>query len=482
MASKSLQGVLHTQLFINNAYVECKNSKKISVFNPATGDLVSDEIPVAGEWDVDAAVKAANDAFKLGSPWRTMSNIDRRDLLLRFADLLYRDRENLAYLTRLTLGSPYEAFGKREINTAIQNFRYYAGWIDKFSGESFPADDGFFKIVRNEPLGVVAGIIPWNGPLASTGLKAAPALATGNVFILKPSEKAPLMAAALGKLIIEAGFPPGVFQVLQGDGSTGALLASHMKVAKISFTGSIPTGKVVQKLAAQSNLKRVTLELGGKSPAVVFDDANLENAVEWCVNAITVNSGQICFASSRVYVQEGIYDKFLERYLESMRAKTKLLGDPENVQNSIGPVVDRAQFDRIMSIIGTAQQEKQGTLGYYIEPAVFTDTLPDSNIYKEEIFGPVAVLNKFKTEQEIIDKSNDSRYGLMAGVFTQDINRALRVGSAFDSGVVGVNCISTINISCPFGGTKESGIGREQGANALKCYTEPKTILVNLTY
>ncbi|KAH6682825.1 aldehyde dehydrogenase domain-containing protein [Halenospora varia] len=461
-------------------------------FNPATGDLVTDKIPVAGERDVDAAVTAANAAFALGSPWRTMSNVDRRNLLLKFADLLDRDREHLAYLTRITLGAPYVAFGKGEIDTAIENFRYYAGWIDKFAGESFPADDGFFKIVRYEPLGVVAGIIPWNGPLASTGLKAAPALATGNVFILKPSEKAPLMAAALGKLIIEAGFPPGVFQVLSGDGSTGALLASHMKVAKISFTGSIPTGKTVQKLAAQSNLKRVTLELGGKSPAVVFDDANLENAVQWCVNAITINSGQICFASSRVYVQEGIYDRFLKSFQQAMLEKTKMLGDPEKNETSIGPVVDKAQFDRIINIINAAQTENQGTLlmggkasgtkGYYIEPAIFTDTQLDANIYKEEIFGPVVVLNRFKTEKEIIDRSNDSKYGLMAGVFTQDINRALRVSSAFDSGVVGVNCVSLINISCPFGGTKESGIGREQGAHALRCYTEPKTILVNLNY
>ncbi|OBT39699.1 hypothetical protein VE00_09968 [Pseudogymnoascus sp. WSF 3629] len=476
-----------TRLFINNEYVDCQNPKKISVYNPTTEELVSDQIPVAGERDVDAAVAAANAAFV---KWRAWPGAKRRQLLLKFADLLERDQEELSFLTRLTLGAPYLAFGQGEIQTAVENFRYFAGWIDKFAGESFPQDDGFYKIVRNEPLGVVAGIIPWNGPLASVGLKAAPALATGNVFILKPSEKTPLMAAALGKLIIEAGFPPGVFQVLSGDGSTGALLASHMNVAKVSFTGSVQTGKTVQILAAQSNLKRVTLELGGKSPAVIFDDANLENATEWCVNTMTVNSGQICFAPSRVYCQAGIYDRFLELYAKKFSAKK--MGNPENKDTSLGPVIDKAQYDRIVSMITTAESENQGTLlqggrgtsgkGFFIQPAIFVDTKENATIYKDEIFGPVVVINRFETEEEVVAKSNNSKYGLMAGVFTQDINRALRVSSAFDSGVVGINCISTINISCPFGGTKESGIGREQGSAALRCYTEPKTVLINLTY
>ncbi|KAH8782710.1 aldehyde dehydrogenase domain-containing protein [Diaporthe sp. PMI_573] len=475
----------HTQLFINNQV-------KISVYNPANGDLVSDKIPVAGKDDVDAAVDAANAAFAAGSPWRKMTLVRRREILLRFADILERDQERLAELTRVTLGAPYLPFGKSEIDTAVENFRYYAGWVDKNAGQHFPADDGFYKIVRNEPLGVVSGIIPWNGPLASVGLKAAPALATGNVFILKPSEKTPFMAAELGRLILEAGFPPGVFQVLTGDGSTGALLAAHMRVAKVSFTGSIATGKAVQVLAAKSNLKRVTLELGGKSPAVVFNDADLQNAINWTVNALLTNTGQICFAATRVYVQSGIYDGFVEAYAKATEDKKKTIGDPEKKGTEIGPVVDKAQFDRIMGIIKTAKSEKQGTLhcggkqigteGYYIEPTIFTDTRGDAMIYKDEIFGPVVVINKFETEEEILARANDSKYGLMAGVFTQDINRALRVSSAFDSGVVGVNCISTISATCPFGGTKESGIGRECGEHALRAYTEPKTVLINLNY
>ncbi|KAL2826258.1 aldehyde dehydrogenase domain-containing protein [Aspergillus cavernicola] len=480
------------QLFINNCYVTCVNQTKLSVFNPATGDLVSDQIPVAGPDDVDSAVRAANAAFAAGSEWRRMTFPERQKILFRFADILEANQEYLASLTRLTLGAPYLPFGQAEIATAIGCFRYYAGWVDKFAGQSFPADDGFYKIVRNEPLGVVAGIIPWNGPLASVGLKAAPALAAGNVFILKPSEKTPLAAAALGKLAIEAGFPPGVFQVLLGDGSTGALLASHMDVNKVSFTGSVATGKAVQVLAAKSNLKRCTLELGGKSPAVVFNDADLANAVQWCVNGLTTNSGQICFAASRVYVQEGIYDTFIAAYRAAFEAKRSVIGDPDAANSQLGPVVDKAQYDRIMGIIENAKQEDDGTLlvggqplfskGYYIEPAIFTDTKHDASIYKEEIFGPVVVINKFKTEEEVLARSNASKYGLMAGVFTQDINRALRMSSSFDSGVVGINCISTIHFSCPFGGTKESGLGREMGVNALMAYTEPKTVLINLNY
>ncbi|OAL53135.1 aldehyde dehydrogenase [Pyrenochaeta sp. DS3sAY3a] len=476
-----------TQLFINNELMVFR----ISIYNPANGELVSDKIPVAGEDDVNEAVEFANEAFALDSPWRRMTNPERQKILLKFADLLEANQEHLAKLTRVTLGAPYTPFGQGEIGTAIGCFRYYAGWVDKYGGQTFPADDGVYKIVRNEPLGVVAGIIPWNGPMASVGLKAAPALATGNVFILKPSEKTPLMAAELGKLILEAGFPPGVFQVLTGDGSTGSLLASHMKVAKVSFTGSIPTGKAVQVMAAKSNLKRVTLELGGKSPAMIFDDADLENAVKWTVNALTTNSGQICFAATRLYVQAGIYNSFLEKYVAALKAKNDVIGDPEKNGVEIGPVVDKAQYDRINGIIADAKAKKEGTLlhgggvrsmGYYIEPAVFTNTTASATIYKEEIFGPVVVINKFQDENEIIARANDSRYGLMAGVFTQDIQRALKVSSAVDSGVVGVNCISTITFSCPFGGTKESGLGREMGEYALRSYTEPKTVLINLNY
>ena len=337
--------------------MDSKHAKKLELFNPKDGSPIANDVALAGEQDVDAAVAAAEAAFP---SWRKTLPTARRDMMLKLADLIVENGKVLAELTRITLGAPFGSFGSFEINLAAEGFRYYAGWIDKFAGETYPQDDGFLKIVRNEPLGVTAGIIPWNGPLGNVGMKAGPALATGNTFILKPSEKTPFAALALGYLIKEAGFPPGVFQILSGDGSTGALLASHMKVRKISFTGSTGTGRKIQEMAAKSNLKRITLELGGKSPAVVFDDCNLENAITWCVNAITANTGQVCFAASRVYVQEGIYDKFVEGYKKAMEERAGTIGDPDAESTVMGPLVDKAQYDRVTGFIQRGQS--QGTL------------------------------------------------------------------------------------------------------------------------
>ncbi|CAK7224669.1 hypothetical protein SCUCBS95973_005596 [Sporothrix curviconia] len=478
---------LPKKLFINNEYVASKNAKKLELYNPKNGEFVANDVALGGEEDVEAAVAAAEAAFPA---WRKVAPRERRDMMNKFADLLEANGLALAELTRLTLGAPFGAFGSFEINLCAEGFRYFAGWIDKFSGETYPQDDGFLKIVRNEPLGVTAGIIPWNGPIGNVGMKAGPALATGNCFILKPSEKTPFAALALGDLIREAGFPPGVFQILTGDGSTGALLASHMKVRKISFTGSTATGRKIQEMAAKSNLKRVTLELGGKSPAVVFDDANLDNAINWCANGITANTGQVCFAASRVYVQEGIYDKFVAGYKAAMEDKIRGMGDPDVEATTIGPLVDKSQFERVSGFL--ERGKSQGRLlvggsapagkGYYVQPTVFEDVADDAEILRNEIFGPVAVLNKFKTEEEIIARANDTTYGLMAGVFTQDINRAMRLSAEIDSGMVGVNCVSMCFLNAPFGGTKESGIGRENAINALRMFTDTKTVFVNLTY
>ncbi|KAJ5660913.1 uncharacterized protein N7484_000285 [Penicillium longicatenatum] len=478
---------LPTQLFINNEFVGSKDSETLSVYNPKDGTLVSDKVSIANSVDVDAAVAAAEAAFPA---WKAVPAIQRCEILMAFASLIEKHTLGLAELSRITLGIPFEAMGKYEAGVCSETFRYYAAWIDKFAGESYPQQDGFMRITRNEPLGVTAGIVPWNGPLAIIGLKAAPALATGNCFILKPSEKTPFAALALGQLIREAGFPPGVFQVLSGAGNTGALLARHMRVRKISFTGSISTGKLIQKMAAESNLKRVTLELGGKSPAVVFDDCNLDNAVEWCVNAIARNTGQMCYAASRLYVQKGILDRFTEKYKASLEERAKAIGDPDNDSTLIGPLVDEAQFQRVTGFIERGSQ--QGTLltggnlvrdkGFFVQPTVFTDVKPDAEIYQQEIFGPVSILNSFTTEEEVLQKANATEYGLMAGVFTQDINKAMRMASEFESGMVGVNCISLTFTNAPFGGSKQSGLGRECGRNALEHYTEPKTIMINLNY
>ncbi|OCL09602.1 aldehyde dehydrogenase [Glonium stellatum] len=442
---------LPKQIFINNEYVGSKNNKKLSLYNPKDGSLIVDDVSLASEQDVDAAVAAAEKAFPA---WKKMLPNERRNIM-----------------TKCTLRCIWQ--------------------IDKFGGESWPQKDGFLKIVRNEPLGVTAGIVPWNGPIGTIGLKAAPALATGNCFILKPSEKTPFSSLALGTLIKEAGLPPGVFQILTGDGSTGAIIASHMRIRKVSFTGSIATGKKIQEMAAKSNLKRVTLELGGKSPAVIFDDCNLDNAVMWTANAITANTGQVCFAASRVYVQEGIYDKFIEKYKEAMKNKVKEVSAPDKETTNIGPLVDEAQFKRVAGFIERGQKgqgkllvggQRIGDKGFYIEPTVFTDVDPTSEIHCEEIFGPVSVVKSFKTEEEIMALANNTNFGLMAGVFTQDINKALRVASDFESGMVGINCVSLMFMVSPFGGSKESGVGRECGIHALRAFTEPKTIMINMNY
>ncbi|CAJ2500115.1 Uu.00g029680.m01.CDS01 [Anthostomella pinea] len=478
---------LPKQLFINNEHVDSKNTKKLKVHNPKDGSLVADDIAVAGEDDVDAAVDAAEAAFPA---WRKTSASQRRRLMLKLADLLEEHGDALAELTRITLGNPAASMSIFEIKYTAEAFRYFAGWTDKFPGETYPQDDGFLKIVRNEPLGVTAGITPWNCPLIFMGLKAGPALATANCFILKPTEKTPFASIAIGTLVRMAGFPPGVFQVLPGDGSTGALLASHMRIRKVSLTGSLTTGRKIQELAARSNLKRVTLELGGKSPAVIFDDCNLENAITWCVNGICGMTGQMCYAASRVYVQEGIYDKFVEGYKKAIEERSKSIGDPEEKGTMMGPLVDKIQHERVMGFMDRGLS--QGTLltggsrvgdkGFFVQPTIFTNVAEDAEICKEEIFGPVAVLNSFKTEEEIIAKANDSNFGLMVGVFTQDITRAIRVSTEIDSGMVGINCVSITFLVAPFGGSKESGMGRENAINALRMYTEPKTVMVNLTY
>lgn len=479
---------LPLKLFINNEYIDSKSGRFLTVRNPKNATLVSDKVPLAGQEDVDAAVAAAEKALPA---WKKVSAAERRGMLMKFADLVRKHAEPLTRLTRITHGAPFAGFGGFEVGICAETFVYNAGWIDKFAGEAMPVENGIMSITRNEPLGITAAIVPWNAPLIMIGEKAAPALATGNCFILKPSEKTPLAALAIGQLIKEAGFPPGVFQVLSGDGTTGQLIASHMRIRKVSFTGSIASGKKVQEAAARSNLKSVTLELGGKSPAVIFDDCNLQNAVIWCVNGLLGNSGQICMATTRLYVQEGIFDEFAAAYRQRLEEQAKAMGDPDQEGTIYGPLVDRLQFDRVVGFVERAIAEKQGQLltgggskggseGYFVTPTVFTDVAPKAEIYSNEIFGPVAVLNSFKTEEEVLERANTLEYGLMAGVFTKDISKALRMAIELDSGMVGVNCITIKMINTPVGGTKQSGVGRENGRAALEAFTEPKTVMINM--
>jgi acyl-CoA reductase-like NAD-dependent aldehyde dehydrogenase len=339
-------------------------------------------------------------------------------------------------------------------------------------------------------------------------IKAAPALATGNVMIVKPSEKTPLGTLAIAPLFDQAGFPKGCIQVLTGDGQTGALLSNHMQIRKISFTGSIPTGKKVQVAAAQSNLKRVTLELGGKSPAVVFEDCNLDNAVDWTVNAILARSGQVCVAATRVYVEKAISERFISRYIERMKAAASFLGDPQDSSVIMGPLIDAEQYSRVKAIVDRGKEEAElvvggkqhGEIGCYMEPTVFLNPKEDAEIYKKEIFGPISVVKTFETEEEVLKMVNDTEYGLMSGVFTRDISRALRMSADFQTGVVGINCVSYVssplkferryehiltrqlNTQVPFGGMKQSGHGREFGEYVRTSSYHQKYRILTLAY
>jgi len=378
---------------------------------------------------------------------------------------------------------------KGELPRVSGVYRYYAGWADKIKGDSYGADDGFYKIVRPEPLGVCVGITAWNASLHFLSWKTAPALACGNTTIVKASEKSPLGTLCIGYLIKEAGFPPGVFQILNGAGVTGAALASHMDVDKISLTGSISTGRKIQEAATKSNLKRVTLELGGKSPSVIFPDANFEKAIFWSTMGITINAGQVCAASSRVYVHEDIAEKFIERMKAEFEKITANLGaDPQDMKSAFPPLVDQTQYNHVMKyveggkkdatlITGGAEHKGKGT---YVSPVIFLNPSNDAKVYKEEVFGPVLCIKTFKTEEEALKMANDTTYGLAGSVFTQDIGRALRVSSKLQGGTIGVNCGLMVGPQAPMGGFKQSGYGRELGEYALRHYTEPKTIWISM--
>ncbi|KAL4808369.1 aldehyde dehydrogenase domain-containing protein [Aspergillus unguis] len=477
----------YTKLYLNGQYVPAKNKETYTLKNPKDNSTVTDKVPIAGLEDINAAVHHAEEAFR--GPWSKFTAVQRTECLLELASLLEKELTPILTLDSQTSGIPVSLAPVRERSYIRNCVLYYAGWTDKQKGDYFPADDGFIKFVRHEPLGVCAAINPFNAPLATLFLKTAPALATGNVIIVKPSEKTPLGTLAAAALFEKAGFPPGVVQVVTGPGSTGALLAQHMRIRKISFTGSVATGKKIQEAAARSNLKRVTLELGGKSPAVVFEDADVKNALKWTVNAILTRSGQLCVAASRVYVHKSIVDEFVGEYVKMMKEAKSDLGDPQDPEVKFGPLIDEGQLEKVKGFVerGKAEAElvvgglQYGETGCYMEPTVFLNPKNDAEIYRNEIFGPVSIIKTFESEEEVVRLANDTEFGLMAGVFTRDITRAMRVSSALESGVVGINCVSLQNMQTPFGGKKQSGIGREFGEYALRIFTEPKTVLINMS-
>ncbi|KAK0660966.1 Retinal dehydrogenase 2 [Lasiodiplodia hormozganensis] len=506
MATDGASSSFKTQLFINNEYVDAQSGESFPLYNPADESLLHPAIQAAGPADIDAAVAGAQAAFKHGSPWRSSFPAKRRAAAMhKLADLIEANAAELGRLETLAMGQPPLVAGMMAQWTA-DTFRYYAGWADKIAGETFPAEQdengdggpGTYKIVKYEPLGVCAGVGAWNAAQTTFAWKVAPALAAGNTVIYKPSEKAPLGVLALGALIKEAGFPPGVVQLVSGGGSTGALLASHPAIAKISFTGSVATGRKIQEAAIRSNMKRVTLELGGKSPALVFADADLDNAVQQCSINFLLNSGQVCVAASRTLVQEEIADAFVERLKAVFEHTAKAMRDPTlegaHPLQFLGPMADRAQFDRVMGFIERAKAAaadadngklltgggRVGDKGLFVEPTIFVNPKPDSEIYKQEVFGPVSTVRTFKTEEEAVALANDTSYGLSATLYTNSISRALRVSGLIEAGTVGVNTAFMPNNMTPFGGIKQSGSGRELGKQGILAYLEMKTIHINM--
>ncbi|KAG8440733.1 hypothetical protein GDO86_006465 [Hymenochirus boettgeri] len=478
----------YRQIFINNGWHRSVSGKTFPVYNPATGKKIC-EVEEADKADVDKAVEAACVAFQRGSAWRTLDANGRGRLLHRLADLLERDRALLATLESLDTGKPFLHAFLIDLEGCIRTLRYFAGWADKIQGKTIPVDENFLCYTVHEPIGVCGAITPWNFPLLMLIWKMGPALCCGNTLVIKPAEQAPLTSLYVGSLIKEAGFPAGVVNIVPGYGDkAGSAISHHPNIDKIAFTGSTEVGKLIKEAASKSNLKRVTLELGGKNPCIVFADSDLEMAVECAHQGVFFNQGQCCTAASRVFVEESVYPEFLRRSVE--HAKRRIVGDPLDPRTEQGPQIDQFQFNKILELIQSGKEEGAklecggsaiGERGLFIKPTVFSEVTDDMRIAKEEIFGPVQAILKFKNIEEVIKRANNTEYGLTAAVFTRSLDKAIMVASALQSGTVWINCYNALHAQTPFGGFKMSGNGRELGEYALAEYTEVKTVTIKLS-
>ncbi|GAA5861126.1 hypothetical protein JCM8547_008043 [Rhodosporidiobolus lusitaniae] len=473
-------------LFINNEWVKGGEGKTIEVRAPSTDKVIAHVAEGTAD-DVDRAVEAAQKAYD--TVWgERCAPRDRGRLLNKIADLFDEHKEQLASIEALDNGKAFAIAKGFDVSEAANCLRYYAGWADKDHGKVIEVHDQKLAFTKHEPIGVVGQIIPWNFPLLMFAWKIGPALATGNTIVMKVAETTPLSAFYACQLIAQV-LPPGVLNVLTGYGNVvGAAISSHMKIEKVAFTGSTLVGRQIMKAAAQSNLKAVTLELGGKSPNIILDDADIDQAVSWSAFGLFFNAGQCCCAGSRIFVQESIYDTFLEKL--TAKVKSIKVGSPFAPDTFQGPATSQLQYDRISAHIQSGRDEgatvhlggeRHGTEGYFIQPTIFTDVSPNMKIAREEIFGPVVVVQKFKDEEDVVAKANDTEYGLASAVFSRDVSRALRVGNRIQAGTVWINCYNQLESSVPFGGYKQSGIGRELGEYALKNYTNVKAIHVNIS-
>lgn len=473
-------------LFIGGKWQDSASGKTFPTLNPATGEVIC-QVAEGDKADVDQAVQAARTAFESG-PWPKMSAAERGRLLYRLADLIEAHRDELAALESLDNGKPYRDAYNIDLPLSVKCYRYYAGWADKIHGKTIPIEGPYFCYTRHEPVGVVGQIIPWNFPLLMQAWKWGPSLAAGCTLVLKPAEQTPLTALRVAQLAQEAGFPDGVINVVPGFGPTaGAALSGHMDVDKVAFTGEHTTGQIIMEAAARSNLKRISLELGGKSPNIVLADADLDAAIEGAYFGLFFNQGQCCCAGSRLFVEDRVHDEFVDRLVA--KAKARKVGDPFDPTTEQGPQVSQEQFDKVMGFIESGKKEgakmlcggeRVGSRGYFIQPTIFDGVTDTMRIAREEIFGPVMNVLRFKDLEDVTRRGNATQFGLAAAVWTRDISKAHRLANSLRAGTVWVNCYDVFDSAAPFGGYKMSGQGRELGEYALELYTEVKTVTVRL--
>ncbi len=476
--------VRRTQLLIDGHWCDARSGRTFETFDPVTEQPIC-SVAQAGPEDVDLAVAAARRAFESG-PWATMDARDRGGLLYRLADLIAANIDELAALETWDNGKPIRDSQGADLPLVIDCLRYYAGWADKLQGATIPIRGNHFCYSRREPVGVCGQIIPWNFPMLMVAWKWGPALAAGCTIVMKPAEQTPLSCLRLAELALEAGIPPGVINVVTGFGDTGAAIVRHPGVDKIAFTGSTETGRLIMRDAADS-LKRITFELGGKSPNIVFADADLDAAVAGAEFGLFFNQGQCCCAGSRLFVERSIHERFVEKVVE--RARQRKVGDPFHPETTQGPQVDRDQFEKIMGYIeqGKAEGavcltggERVGDRGWFVAPTVFDQVTDGMRIAQDEIFGPVMCVLPFDDVDEVIERGNRTAFGLAAAVWTRDGARAHHVAHRLRAGTVWINCYDVFDAAAPFGGFKASGIGRELGEAALLNYTEHKTVTMSL--
>jgi aldehyde dehydrogenase (NAD+) len=473
------------KLFINGKWVDSVSGKTFDTLNPATEEVLTC-VAEGDSADIDLAVTAARKAFEEG-PWRNIDARDRGRVLLEIANLIEKNKEELALLETLDNGKPISETTNVDIPLVIDCFIYYAGWADKIHGETIPVRGNFFNYTLREPVGVVGQIIPWNFPLLMAAWKIAPALACGNTVVLKPAEQTPLTALRLGEICQEAGLPDGVLNIVPGYGLTaGAALAEHMDVDKIAFTGAHTTGRIIMQ-AASKNLKRISLELGGKSPNIVFADSDIDSAVDGAMTGIFFNQGEVCCAGSRLFLEKSIHEEFVEKL--SNKAAGMRVGNPEDAATQMGAQVSKEQFDKILGYIDIGKKEgaklvtggeRSGEKGYFIKPTIFDAVDNNMKIAKEEIFGPVVSTITFDDVSEVVRQGNLSIFGLAAAVWTRDIKKAHRLAKDLKAGTIWINTYNALDTASPFGGYKQSGFGRELGVHALELYTQVKSVWINL--